>query len=142
MLEINNTTQYKINSRKLNLLTNDFLDAHSKKNWLVSLALIGSAKMRRLNSDYRGLNKTTDVLSFIGEAENKFLGEVIINIEEIKKVHQYLDIFTIAPKPEYLYYFIFVHGLLHLIGYDDATEKDRLLMIRKGKEFLKKNGIM
>lgn len=142
MLEINNTTKNKINLKKLNLLTERFLRNSKINNWSVSLAVIGSAPMRRLNNDYRGINKTTDVLSFTGDKKNKFLGEVIINIEEAKKVRNYNDIFPIAPKPEYLFYFIFVHGLLHLIGYDDASEKGRFLMIKKGKDFLKKNGII
>ena len=104
--------------------------------------------MRRLNNDYRGIDKTTDVLSFAGDQvfdgndKNKYLGEVIMNFAEIKKVNKYLDIFAKAPKPDYLFYFIFIHGLLHLVGYDDVTEKGRLEMIRRGKDFLQKNGII
>lgn len=148
MLEINNTGKQKINAKKLTLLTDNFLKFYKKNNYSVSLALIGSAKMRRLNHDYRGIDKTTDVLSFAGDGifdgrdKNKYLGEVILNVDEIKKVNKYLDIFDRAPKPDYLFYFIFVHGLLHLVGYDDISEEGRLEMIKKGKDFLKKNGII
>jgi len=153
MLELNNTTKTKINFKKISFLTERFLRAYKKNNWSVSLALIGATKMRRLNNDYRGIDKTTDVLSFAGEeisdrarnkyfVGNKYLGEVIINIEEAKKTHKYLDIFEQAQSPEYLFYFIFVHGLLHLVGYDDSTEKGRLEMVKRGKDFLRKNGIM
>ncbi|MHB8903935.1 MAG: rRNA maturation RNase YbeY [Patescibacteria group bacterium] len=148
MLEINNQTDQKINFKKLSVLTASFLQLYKKKNYSVSLALIKSAPMRRLNNDYRGIDRTTDVLSFAGDTifdgndSNKYLGEVIINIDEIKKVNQYLDIFTSAPRADYLFYFIFVHGLLHLVGYDDLTEKGRLEMIKRGKDFLRKNGII
>ena len=148
MLEINNTSKQKINLKKLNDLTDSFLKFYKRKNYSVSLALIGSAKMRHLNNDYRGIDKTTDVLSFAGDQvfdgndKNKYLGEVIMNFDEIKKVNKYLDIFDKAPKLDYLFYFIFVHGLLHLVGYDDMTEKGRLEMIKKGKDFLQKNGII
>ncbi len=148
MLEINNTGKQKLNLKKLNELTDSFLKLYKRKNYSVSLALIGGAKMRRLNNDYRGIDKTTDVLSFAGDQvfdgndKNKYLGEVIMNFAEIKKVNKYLDIFAKAPKPDYLFYFIFIHGLLHLVGYDDVTEKGRLEMIRRGKDFLQKNGII
>lgn len=152
MLELNNTTKAKINFKKLAALTERFLRAYKKNNYSVSLAIIGTAKMRRLNSDYRGIDKTTDVLSFPGKDSSgrignkfpagKYLGEVLINIEETKKTSKYSDIFEKAPKPEYLFYFIFIHGLLHLAGYDDKTERGRLEMVRRGKDFLQKNGII
>ena len=144
MLEINNTTKEKINFKKTAALTERFLKVYQKNNYLVSLALIGPKKMRTLNNDYRGIDKTTDVLSFTADksftaqAAPKYLGEIFINMAEIKKVNKYRDIFETTPKEEYLFYFIFVHGLLHLVGYDDKTEKGRLEMIKRGKDFLKK----
>lgn len=142
MIEINNTTKNKINLKKTKDLAESFLKFYKRKNWSLSLALIGSKKMRSFNNDYRGIDQTTDVLSFAGDDEDKYLGEVIINIDEVKKVIKYLEIFEKAPKLEYLFYFIFVHGLLHLVGYDDSTEKGRVKMVELGKVFLKKNGII
>jgi len=154
MLEINDTrlkracpprrTGNKFNLKKISELTESFLKVYKKSGFLVSLALIGPAKMRTLNHNYRGIDQTTDVLSFPADKffkaspENKYLGEIFINTNEVKKVNKYLDIFETAPEPEYLFYFIFVHGLLHLAGYDDKTEKGRLEMIKRGKDFLKK----
>ena len=142
MVEINNTTKNKINLKKTTSLIESFLGAYQKKNFSVSLALIGSTKMRRLNDDYRGINQATDVLSFAGDEAEKFLGEVIICPEELKKIKNYSAIFKTAPKAEYLFYFILVHGLLHLSGYDDESEQSRLEMIARGKKFLEKNGII
>lgn len=148
MLEINDTRPRragnKINLKKITELTERFLKTYQKSNFLVSLALIGPAKMRTLNNNYRGIDKTTDVLSFTADkffktkTENKYLGEIFINMSEVKKVDKYRAVFETAPTPEYLFYFIFVHGLLHLIGYDDKTEKGRIEMVKRGKDFLKK----
>lgn len=142
MLEINNTTQLKINAKKLSELTEIFSRIYKRKNFSVSLALIKSTKMRRLNNDYRGIDKTTDVLSFSGDSAERYLGEIIINVDEIKKVKKYLVVFETAPKADYLFYFIFVHGLLHLVGYEDTTEKGRREMVALDKDFLRKNGII
>lgn len=148
MLEVNNTTSTKINLKKLSFLIDKFGRAFKvKKN--ISLAIVGPARIRSLNRDYRGIDKDTDVLSFTAE------NEIVINILETKKPKKYQEMFLELgidisglrsevkrnKLDEYLFYFLFVHGLLHLAGYDDKTEKGRLEMIRKGRDFLKKIGL-
>ncbi len=112
------------------------------------MAIVGPARIKSLNRDYRGLDKPTDVLSFVSERE------IIINLADTKRIGSYREMLaeigidtglalTAASKKklsEYLLYFLFVHGLLHLAGYDDKTEKGRLEMVRKGKAFLDKIG--
>jgi len=43
---------------------------------------------------------------------------------------------------KYLLFFALVHGLLHLAGYDDKKEIDRLEMVRLGQKFLEKLGFL
>ena len=89
MVEINNTTAQKINLAKTKKIVDDFLRVYKKNNWEVSVAIVGAKRMQKLNDDYRGINKTTDVLSFVGDiSQIKYLGEVVINIEEVKKVNK------------------------------------------------------
>lgn len=148
MLEINNTTGEKINTRKLKDIAENFARRYKKKDD-VSLAIVGPARIKSLNRDYRGLDKATDVLSFTEEKE------IIINISETKKPKKYREMFLELGRDisllksgvqkkklsEYLLYFLFVHGLLHLAGYDDRTKTGRLEMIKKGRDFLKKIGL-
>ena len=141
MLEINNTTRQKIKSAKLTKLVETWLKVNKKAGWTVSLALVASQKMRCLNRDYRGIDKTTDVLSFNATANNaadKYLGEIIINLDEVKKAVKYLDVFGVKKSPEYILNFLLVHGLLHLIGYNDEKETERQKMLLLGEEFLEK----
>jgi len=96
--------------------------------------------MKSLNRDFRGIDKTTDVLSFPVEnnisGEDSLLGEIFINVNEAKRTDKYIELFG-AKKPfKYIFYFLFVHGLLHLIGYDDKTEKERQVMIALGEKFM------
>ncbi|WP_430734158.1 rRNA maturation RNase YbeY [Helicobacter suis] len=85
---------------------------------LVELLLVDSEKMRELNLEFRGLDKSTDVLSFPLEMPGqKLLGSVVINVElaiiEAKqRGHSLLAEITL----------LFIHGCLHLLGYDH--EKD------------------
>ena len=151
MIEINNTTKQKINSAKIKRLVGAFLNVYKKPAFEVSIAIIGASRMQKLNNNYRGINKPTDVLSFGGEEEiggrkknsmqkkmsaQKYLGEVIINIEEVKKASKYLEVFGIKKSADYIFYFLLVHGLLHLVGYNDEKEAERLKMLSLGEGFL------
>jgi probable rRNA maturation factor len=131
MIEINNTTNFKINQKLIKKIAEKFLQSRGLTKQDLSIAFIGDAKMRRLNSQYRKKNKTTDVLSFSGEDD--FLGEILINPAQIKRQAKENNN---SFQAELI--FILVHGLLHLAGYDDKTEKDRLRMIRLGKAFIKR----
>lgn len=153
MIEIVNTTKTKIDKKKITLICETFLQVFKKSRVDVSLAFVGDAKIRNLNRQYRGHDKTTDVLSFAGaEWEGNLLGEIIINPNELKHLNKYQEIlkfvgFSYPPKnlkaaEKYLFYFILVHGLLHLIGYDDSEESDRQNMLILGRDFLSKHGIM
>jgi probable rRNA maturation factor len=105
-----------------------------------------------LNHTYRGLDKPTDVLSFSAPATApQLLGEIIIDPREIERLAKYKEIleftgWSYPPRArrqalDYLVCFIFIHGLLHLIGYDDAKETERQTMLRLGRDFLKQQGI-
>jgi len=152
MLEINNKTNHKVRVGQLKLITEGFFRVYKKPGATVSLAIVGSKRMRRLNREYRGIDKSTDVLSFPALSSwkkdpERYLGEIIINQEEAGKVKKYeemlgeLDILAFRSGPEvrnYLFNFLFVHGLLHLVGYSDQTAAGRREMLRRGRDFLKK----
>ncbi|MFA6514626.1 MAG: rRNA maturation RNase YbeY [Patescibacteria group bacterium] len=173
MLEITNKTKQKINQKTTIAVAEGLLNFYKKKNQEVSLVIIGDKKMQSLNNNFRGLNKTTDVLSFsalkqlsdfrkrpkeqpIGGKIIKgqsvrskailhnisfdippvFLGEIFINIQEAARTKKYQEIFNKTKSRDYIFYFLLVHGLLHLLGYDDQTEKSRQAMIILGERYL------
>jgi len=165
MLEIKNTTKQKFCRRKAQKITTEVLGFYKLPKAEISLVVIGDKKMKTLNYNFHGQNKTTDVLSFpadkkIPSAENnQFFGEIFINIQEAARVHKYQAMFDElegqsknANKIEnpgkktqsrwksktYIFYFLLIHGLLHLIGYQDKTEKARRAMIALGEKFMKK----
>ncbi len=90
----------------------------------VELHLVRSAAMKVLNKEFRGKNKETDVLSF-GSSSKDLLGSIVIDIDTAKK-----------QAKEYKHHLereiqeLFIHGVLHLLGYDHETEKEREVMKR------------
>ena len=130
MIEINNKTKSKIGIKLVKGVAQKFLKYYNKSNSELSIAFIGDKAMRRLNKEYRGIDKATDVLAFSGEDE--FLGEVIINYAQVNRQAKK---FGNSVRQELI--FILVHGLLHLLGYDDKTEKGRREMEMLGEEIVK-----
>ncbi|MBU0722028.1 rRNA maturation RNase YbeY [Patescibacteria group bacterium] len=129
-VEINNQTNYKINLKLIEKAVKVFGQVYKIKNKEFSLAFVGDAEIKKLNLTYRGLNKATDVLSFSGDGD--YLGEIIINYNQVK-----LQAGDFKNSAEKELIFILVHGLLHLIGYDDKTDKQRKKMIKLGENFIK-----
>ncbi|MDD4271585.1 MAG: rRNA maturation RNase YbeY [Patescibacteria group bacterium] len=131
-IEINNQANYKIDLKLLEKVIQAFALAYKiGKNKEISLALVDDAEIKKLNFTYRGLSEATDVLSFSGEGD--YLGEIIIGYDQIKRQ---AGKFKNSAEEELI--FILVHGLLHLIGYDDKTDGERKKMIKMGEEFVKK----
>ncbi len=126
MLEINNLTKKRINKSRLQKIALAFFKKYKfSLNRDISLAIVTDRKMKTINLAYRGQDKTTDVLSFSD------LDEILISYDQVSR--QAKDSGRSA-KGELE--FIFVHGLLHLAGFRDDTEKGRLKMIAEGESFL------
>ena len=151
MLEINNLTKQKIKPEMLQSICVLFLEKYRNGRAEISLVLIADAKYRSLNRQYRNKDYASDILSFpnpgFKPGKDNLLGEIFININEIKRVGKYsdllkelgLDIKEFKSKlalEKYLLAFIFVHGLLHLLGFDDKQEKDRKKMLKLGFSIL------
>ena len=86
------------------------------KNKEFSIFLTNNHKMKKLNNKFRKINKPTDVLSF-PTRENLYIGDVAISFEIINKRSKLKNF-------EYEFDKIWIHGYLHLIGYDHKNTKD------------------
>lgn len=89
-----------------------FLKFHLSKENLVELIFVPADKIRKINRDYRDIDKVTDVLSFPQSkypGKKSILGTIIICNDETKLGHRHI---TNLVK----------HGLLHLFGYDHETK--------------------
>ena len=103
----------------------------SKKKVSLSLLLSNNKNIKKLNKNFRNKNKSTDILSFPFDKKIKiskymYLGDIIIS-------YNYID----KPKSQDLYLFkqkvikIFIHGYLHLLGFNHVKNKDYFKMLRE-----------
>ena len=116
----------------------------------ISITLTTPETIRKINKQYRNIDKETDVLSFpMFEKEeldekikaNDFeyedvLGDIVISIERVKgQAKEYGHSF----ERELAY--MIVHGFYHLMGYDHIKEEDKIIMRPKEEKVLNDLGI-
>jgi probable rRNA maturation factor len=83
------------------------------KKYELSVAIVGSTKMRELNWRWRGKNKSTDILSFpLSETEGEIYISPALARKESKKFGRSYENFIL---------FLFIHGLVHLKGYEHGV---------------------
>ena len=138
MLEITNLTTNLIDQDFLKKIADYVLKRENKKG-VISLVIVGTARIKRLNKKYRKKNRATDVLSFSPKAksefreiqEENFLGEIVICPRVIKKTARRQG--SVFDKELAR---VLIHGILHLLGYDHLKEKDAKIMQEKEDKYL------
>ena len=108
------------------------------KNIIFTILLTSSLNMRRLNKKFRNRNKSTDVLSFPFLPSNnlKFIKQKKFYIGDLATSYEIINLRS--KKSNFLLEFdkVWVHGLLHLIGYNHVKNKDFFKMNKIEKKIL------
>mgnify|MGYP001159829647 FL=1 len=98
-----------------------------------SILLTNDKEMKNLNYKFRKKNKTTDVLSFPIKIKNKkilYVGDIAISYEIIKERSKKTNFSLEFDK-------VWIHGYLHLIGYDHKKINEFKKMFRKEKSIMR-----
>jgi len=88
------------------------------KNYDLSLVFVTPKQIQKFNKTYRQINKPTDILSFPLSATS---GEILICKSEAKK-----EMLKFGRSYENFIIFLFIHGLVHLKGYDHSPKMDEI----------------
>ncbi|HIP34136.1 MAG TPA: rRNA maturation RNase YbeY [Bacteroidia bacterium] len=96
----------------------------------LSLVFIGDKLSQKLNSEFRGVCKPTDVLTFPISDD---MGEIFINLSYSEKTAKKFD----REKDNFVA-FLFIHGLAHILGYDHEDDFDAEDMEKFEKKIRKK----
>ena len=124
-------------NKKLNKISK-IIKFFKNKNITFTILLTSSLNMRRLNNKFRKHNKSTDVLSFPTFSPKK------LKLTKEKKIYigdlaaSYEVIYSRSNKKNFLLEFdkVWVHGLLHLIGYDHIRNEDYYKMNKIEKRII------
>lgn len=123
-----------------------------RDNFSLSVAVVKENTAQALNRRWRGINRPASVLSFLGQKlsksqekrgknknfilpfpENNFLGEIIIADSVVRR-------FALKRKSSYRqeFRYLFIHGFLHLLGYNHSNVRSRKIMERLEKRIKEK----
>ena len=133
--KIKNPKKYFI--KKLKKISN-IIKFFKGKNIIFTILLTNSLNMKKLNKKFRNHNKSTDVLSFPFFLLNdlKLIKEKKFYIGDIATSYEIINFRS--KKKNFLFEFdkVWVHGLLHLVGYKHVKNKDYFKMHRIEKRIL------
>ena len=146
MIRINVISEEKSWSKKLKkkeILFNNICKHFPKKfrflnkKVYLTLLLSNNKNIKILNKKFRKKNKHTDILSFPSGQKTKnlkkiYLGDIIISYNYMNKPK---DLTNFEFKKKTIK--IFIHGYLHLLGYDHINLRDYQLMYREEKKVFK-----
>ena len=97
----------------------------------ISLIIVSTEEIHRLNNEYRHIDRPTDVLSF-EEYEDDSLGEIFICDDKVKEQAK-----SYEHSLEREFAFLLSHGMFHLLGYDHQDETHEKIMIELQEDLLK-----
>jgi probable rRNA maturation factor len=112
----------------------------------ISVTFVDMEEIHQLNLDYRGVDSPTDVLSFpqfydleeeIPEVGEICLGDVVICKD---KAAEQAEEFGHSFEREIIY--LFVHSVLHLLGYDHMEEDEKACMRAREEEIMEHLGVL
>ena len=135
-----NETQEKVeNLEVLEPLLTYALEVENVDNLEFNVIIINNEEIHKINKEYRGIDRPTDVISFALEDykdikyENDYrvLGDIYISIDKVKEqAKEYGHSFERELS------YMLVHGFYHLMGYDHIEEEDKKIMRPKEEKIL------
>ncbi len=101
-----------------------------REDSIVSIILVKEKKIHEINRDYRGIDRSTDVITFAANEGDLFvaeeyleLGDIFINVDAVTS-----QAIEYGHSVEREICFLFIHGLLHTLGYDHLSKEDESVM--------------
>jgi probable rRNA maturation factor len=124
----------------LRLRAGRFLAALKRPGAELSILLVGDRAMRRLNREWRGVDRPTDVLSFPAApvaGGPAALGDVVVSLDTAERRAREEGRPVRAELDRYL-----AHGLLHLLGFDHARPRQAREMAARERALLEGEGMV
>ena len=122
------------NKRKIKNWLKDTIVNEKKKVGDINYIFCSKEYLKKMNNDYLSKNYETDVISFDFSNDNKISGDIYISSETVKKNS---IIFNVCFNNELKR--VMVHGLLHLLNYNDKSKQELKIMREKENFYINLN---
>lgn len=142
--EIFNETNEKVDLDEEKKIIEYALKHENLENVEFNVIFVDGKTIRKINKEYRNIDRETDVISFAledGEDNISFefgrlLGDIYICVDKMKEQAKQYGHSLLREQG-----FLTVHGLLHLLGYDHMTKEDEEIMFKKQELILDDYGL-
>jgi probable rRNA maturation factor len=137
VIAILNESGRRVPRSLINRAVSAALDLHGRRNQSISILISSDASVRKLNSQYRGIDEETDVLTFPGEEiPGAPLGDIAIAFPYAERQAKARGV---SSSQELGY--LAIHGTLHLLGFDDENDVDQAKMVSEMNRAAVKAGL-
>lgn len=135
-----------LEERYSHLAETTFRILNVQTNYEIDVSLIDDETIHQINRDYRKVDRVTDVISFAFNDDKdpknailnpevpRMLGEILICLPQAKRQAE-----AIGNSLQRELSFLFVHGLLHLLGYDHMKPEDEAIMFQLQDKILEED---
>ena len=141
--EVFNETKENIDIEEEKNIIEFALKHENIENVEFNVIFVDEEEIRKINKEYRNIDKVTDVISFaLEDGENmkfefgRLLGDIYICTERMKEQAKEYGHSLLREQG-----FLTVHGLLHLLGYDHMTKEEEKIMFEKQEMILDAYGL-
>lgn len=134
MISFQIQSKYKlVNRKKIKIWLNNIIEEEEAIAGTISYLFIDDKEMLVYNQQFLQHDTLTDVITFENKDDNKISGDIVISTERIyENAEKYKVVFTDEL------YRVMAHGLLHLLGYKDKSNKEAIEIRKKENYYLEK----
>ncbi len=132
MITFQNTSKFKVKDlRKKKLWLNSISKNEGKEIESLSFLFVDDEEMLKYNKKYLQHESYTDVITFDSSVDKRIAGDIIISLERVKDNAKFYQV-----SHNYELQRVMVHGLLHLLGYNDKNKEEKKIIRKKENYYL------
>ena len=134
MISFQIQAKYRLtNRRKIKIWLNNIIKEEGAKTGTITYLLINDKEMLVYNQQFLQHDTFTDVITFENKDINNISGDIVISIE---RIYENAEKYKVVFAKEL--YRVMAHGLLHLLGYNDKSNKEAKEIRKKENYYLEK----
>lgn len=107
------------------------LEKHKKQTGSINIIFTSNEYLRSVNQEYLNHNYFTDVITFDYNEENLISGDIFVSVEQVR-----INSKEFESSFENELSRVVIHGVLHLLGFDDSSQDEKKIMRREEEKAL------
>ena len=120
--------EVRIPKRKVRTWINQCIVSHNKATGDINFIFCSDEYLRKINIEYLNHDFYTDIITFNNNENNKVSGDIYISLDRVRENAEEFEVSFHAELQR-----VVIHGVLHLLGYEDHSEKEKATM-RKAED--------